>query len=397
MKQRVARSLSCLDQWIGSNGWAGLDPFSALERPLFLRLQRAPRVLPLRILRYPFFASLGLFPAFWNRALGCRPQVNAKAMGLFAKAYLNLYEKTGKDEHFGKSRECLEWLERHGTPGYAGLCWGYPFDWQSHVFFPKGTPSSVVSFTAGDAFWRAYRVTGGKNYLDICESICLFFMNDLKQDRRTDTSLCFSYTPLDRMHVHNANLFTAEFLIRVGYELNRTDFLQAGMAALQYSLEGQRRDGAWPYYGEPDTYPNIVDHYHTGFVLRMLHAIYGHTGDSRVLKAMRTGLAYYLAHLFHGETLPKYSDEKTWPVDIHACAEGILCLNEMKAYDSRGGKVLENLLTWTLGEMQDEDGHFYYMKKKHWTLTIPYVRWSQAWMLLALSEVLESQAESRGI
>jgi len=397
MKGKIARSISCLDRWIGRNGWAGFDPFSVLEKPLFLQLQRLPKILPFRIIRYPFFASLGLVPAFWIRVLGCHPQVNAKAMGLFAKAYLTLFEKTGNDEYLRKSRVCLEWLEHNYSPGYSGLCWGYPFDWQSHVFFPKGTPSSVVSFTVGDAFWCAYRMIGEKKYLDICKSICFFFMNDLNQDRRTENSLCFSYTPLDRMHVHNANLFTAEFLIRVGKELNRTEFQQTGMAALQYSLDGQRQDGAWPYFGEPDTYPNIVDHYHTGFVLRMLHSIYEHTENSRVLQAIRTGFAYYLNHLFHEETLPKFSDGKTYPVDIHACSEGILCLNELIEFDPRAEEILDNLLSWTIDEMQDAEGYFYYMKKKNLTLKIPYLRWSQAWMLLALSEVMDHQKENRGI
>jgi hypothetical protein len=307
-------------------------------------------------------------------------------MGLFASSYLNLHEKTGKDEYLKKTQECLGWLEDNYSKGYSGLCWGYPFDWQSYVFIPKGTPSSVVTFTVGESFWKAYKLFGGKKYLKTCESICRFFLEDLNKDIISKDSLCFSYTPLDKMHVHNANLFVSEFLIRIGKETGNKEFFDAGIAAANYTLSGQRSDGAWSYFGSPDAFCDVVDNYHTGFVLRTLYSIYELTGRSDIEEAVKKGFDYYLNNLFENDLFPKYLDKTTYPIDIHACSEGILCLSKLNKYDRRAGVILRNLVNWTIDNMQDIDGHFYYMKGRHVTVRVPYTRWSQAWMLYALSE-----------
>ena len=38
--------------------------------------------------------------------------------------------------------------------------------------------------------------------------------------------------------------------------------------------------------------------------------------------------------------------------------------------------------------MQDKSGYFYYRKYPLFTNKIPFIRWAQGWMMLALSEVL---------
>jgi hypothetical protein len=39
--------------------------------------------------------------------------------------------------------------------------------------------------------------------------------------------------------------------------------------------------------------------------------------------------------------------------------------------------------------MWDEQGYFYYQVLPYYKNKIPYMRWSQAWMLLAVSTLLE--------
>jgi hypothetical protein len=39
--------------------------------------------------------------------------------------------------------------------------------------------------------------------------------------------------------------------------------------------------------------------------------------------------------------------------------------------------------------MWDERGYFYYQKHRYWTNRIPYLRWGQAWMLLALATMMD--------
>jgi hypothetical protein len=48
---------------------------------------------------------------------------------------------------------------------------------------------------------------------------------------------------------------------------------------------------------------------------------------------------------------------------------------------------------WTIENMQDEEGYFYYRCGKFYKNKIPYIRWGQAWMMNALSYLLLNSAE----
>jgi len=99
-------------------------------------------------------------------------------MALFARGYLNLYRKLKNEKYLNKALFCLDWLMKSPTKGYSGFCWGYPFDWQSRVFIPKGTPSGVVTSTAAHAFLDAYEILREEKYLNVAKSSC-----ELKLDR----------------------------------------------------------------------------------------------------------------------------------------------------------------------------------------------------------------------
>ena len=219
---------SSLYQWVERNGWSGYDPYDVLGDPRVSKIifsshklmQFLPARICNRVIRY--------FPRTARTVYGIQPQVNAKALGLLANAYLNLFLATKEEKFRNRALEALGWLMENPSRGYHGFCWGYPFDWQSRIFIPKGTPSSVASYTIGEGFWTAYRVLGEQRYLDVCVGICEFFLKDLNRTTQDDQAICFSYTPLDNFQVHNANLFVAEFLIRVGKETGNLDYVDSG-------------------------------------------------------------------------------------------------------------------------------------------------------------------------
>jgi hypothetical protein len=47
-----------------------------------------------------------------------------------------------------------------------------------------------------------------------------------------------------------------------------------------------------------------------------------------------------------------------------------------------------------LANMRDGRGYFYFQKHRWYTNRIPFIRWSQAWMLLALSMFLERNSRA---
>ena len=401
-RQQVLGSVNRLDTWVASNGWAGFDPHDIRGTPLFLFLGRENPSVLVRVVRKPLILFEVYFPDLARKLLRLQPTINAKGMGLFAKAYLQLFAQTGDERYRTKGIECLEWLLKNRSPEYAEPCWGYPFDWQSGVFTPAGTPASVVCSAVGDAFWAAWKILGDAAYLEVCEGICRFFLTHLRQDRMPDGTLCFSYTPIDDFHVHNANLLVAEFLIRVGQQKGHDEWQTIGKRAADYALKEQNADGSIYYWGRvQDHYnPRSIDHYHTGFEIRCLFGISQLTNENKYREAAKRYHAFYLENLISrrdGCTAPKMTPKSFYPVNIHSCAEALLLNTTLGREFPEAGALVRPLFEWIVGHMQAANGSFIYMIRRvfGWEVRsrIPYVRWGQAWMLLALSECLLAENE----
>jgi hypothetical protein len=52
-------------------------------------------------------------------------------------------------------------------------------------------------------------------------------------------------------------------------------------------------------------------------------------------------------------------------------------------------RMAQNVATWTINNLRDSRGFFYYQRRRFYTVRKPYMRWTQAWMLYALSRLLE--------
>lgn len=275
---------------------------------------------------------------------------------------------------------------KNPSKGYSGFCWGYPFDWQSRVFIPKGTPSGVVTSIAAHAFLDAYEILGEEKYLKVAKSCCEFILNDLNIDKVDEDKICFSYTPIDNFHVHNANLFSASTLLRTYTYLKKEEYKDFGIKAINFTVSHQNKDGSWYYWAPPDKLLYRIDNYHTGFVLECLNI------GRRVLddefeyeEALRRGLEFYAKNLFLEDGTPKITHDAIYPIDIHSCAQAIITFSELADFEPKYLNMAEKVAKWTIKNMQDEKGYFYYRIYKRYVDKTPYIRWGQAWMLRALS------------
>jgi hypothetical protein len=398
-----------LDSWIRAHGLKGYDPFDVKAHPAI----RAQQTHPLR--RKATTLLCDVFPYWIRERLNIPQTENAKAFALVAMGSLRLHEiekegqsplfdsapqlsqgvasKSGDCPYLGQALDCLEWVRAHSSEGYSGLCWGYPFDvFGTGVDTPAGTPISVVSAIAGEAFVHAYRVTGEESYLRDARSICDFLLQDLPRLKGSLPGYCFAYTPSDQRRVHNASLLTAEHLMRVWAVTQEEALREAALPAIEFSLAAQREDGAWPYgdYAEGDPYEpalmSLVDHHHTGFVLRSIYGIHTAAPDPRLEDALRKGWNFYRKKLFTeiGQPLTEHG---RWPVDIHACAEGILCPAVLSAWRKNTIVIGTRTLRWSHFYMRSRvDQTPYYRKYPRFTSKLLCTRWGLAWMYRAMAE-----------
>lgn len=394
LKDSLHGSITRLTNWIECNGYKGYDPYDAKGFGLLTSLtERGNRNRVIALIRESLFEILYMFPVSSRKFLGISPAFNAKAMGLFATSYLDLYLTTKDLPYLQKAEECLNWLRLNAIQAGGGLGWGYPFNWQSKEFIPAYTPNGIVTTAAGEAFWNEYKTTGRLESLAYCGQIARFLLS-LPIDRLNSEQLCFSYTPLFINHVHNLNLFVSEFLIKTGKELNQPEWVEKGNLALQYTLANQQPDGSFDYNGPPEKPNRHIDNYHTGFVLRMLFSIWKLTGRTDVFESLKRGHAFYINNFFVDKQIPKLTPSRMYRIDIHSCAESILCHSVLAESFPESREYATRVFNWTIKHLQDPTGYFYFgiLKSRFTGITfiskIPYIRWGQAWMLRALSRFL---------
>jgi rhamnogalacturonyl hydrolase YesR len=300
-----------------------------------------------------------------------------------------LIERRSFDE---VSSYLVQELTRLRSPGYMNYCWGFNFPWQDITRYgPRYLPSIVNTSYIGNAFLDLYEVTQEQHYLDIAESCSRFILNDLNVTE-TDNGICFSYTPVDHHLVHNANVLGAAFLCRVCSVTGRDELLNSANRAFDFTLFHQHDDGSWAYSMNPLTGKerNQID-FHQGFILDALcdYLKYGPPKKPQVKDTLLLGAQYYLNHQFDTQGRSRWRIPRRWPIDIHHQAQGIITFSKLFecTHSLEHLQWAEKIATWTIDNMQDQTGYFYYQQWPHFANKISYMRWGQAWMMLGLARI----------
>jgi hypothetical protein len=77
-------------------------------------------------------------------------------------------------------------------------------------------------------------------------------------------------------------------------------------------------------------------------------------------------------------------------------AQSIITLLTFNDLDPSSISIAHSVFRWAMDHMWDDDGFFYYRVLRLYTIRTSYMRWSQAWMLLALATFLEKAGRGDG-
>ena len=378
-KAAVYESIERLMGWLEQHDYRGYDTFDGLNAR-FVR----PFTFNSPLLRTVLLQGVRRFPLNLRPLLGVSPQRSTKGMGFLARGFIRLNQATGDAAWNEKAKTALQWLIEQRSPGYRGACWGNHFDYQSRTFFlPKGVPTVVWTSLIGHAFMDGWEHFHEDAYLDIAVSACEHIEHDLAAIPVGDAA-CISYIPGKDVLVHNANTLGASLLARV-YAATRTEaYGKLARQALTYTANCQRKDGSW-YYGEKENL-HWVDNFHTGYVLDCFRHYEGSTGDTRFHDAMMRGYWYWKENFFLSDGTPKYYHSKTLPLDIQCCSQAIDTLVLFRKEDPESVTLAAKVAGWTLENMQDRSGYFYYRRySRLFVNKTPTLHWGQATMLCALA------------
>ena len=387
---KVKTDLNNLETWVTKNGWAGYDPYDIKGQDWYINIFGRQNFFCKKIRGLLAIVEKHSSPIILRRLFRVEKTINAKGMGLMASAFLSSYRSTQEDQHLSKAESILDWLHDNYSREYQGFSWGYPFHWQSRIFFEKGTPSSVATGTIGDAFLDHYIISNSARSLKVCEGIAQFFLNCLNRHYNNDRNFCFSYTPIDNFKVHNASLFVAAFLARFGKVINNQIFVETALQATRYTLSEQNADGSFNYWSnEPKS---LIDHYHTGFILRHLDTVQKSIIGESFIENINRAYHFYRNNLFHKSGIPMFSTKSTYPIDVHSCAEAILCLNQFED-NPLSDQLLRSVLNFIQENMISKNGYYFAaIRNRFWgdqKIDIPYMRWGQCWMFLAFAKLFE--------
>ena len=129
-----------------------------------------------------------------------------------------------------------------------------------------------------------------------------------------------------------------------------------------------------------------------GWTIFTRHLFSFHLSDNRSCslraqfqQALERGYMYWKKSFFLADGWPKYYDYDPYPADAHAGASAIVTFLELGDLDPDSTKLAENVARWTITNLRDKQGFFYYQKRKFYSVKKPYMRWSQAWMLYGLA------------
>ena len=395
MTSNIYNNFNALKHYCESEDFKGWDPYDGLNSKVLRK------ILPLKhsaLLRLVVIQGFKRCPWNLRRMFLVPKQHNAKGIGLFLQGYCNLLKIVTKDNTLastiGTTEQILEKIHYLSdllismqSKGYHGACWGYNFDWQSRrlFLFPAYSPTVVATCFCASALFEAYELTKKKEYLDVALDSANFILKDLHFDDYKGEKM-ISYSPLQGNYlVSNASLLGSKVLAYCYKYTKKDEYLEIARSSVKACCLGQAEDGSWTYSQVPPK--QWIDSFHTGYNLDGLMAYEKLTGDKSFHDNIEKGFDFYIKNFFNEDGSPKYYYNEQYPIDIHCPGQLLVTLHSLNKYDDYY-HLADKVLEWTIKNMQDKKGYFYYQLKKSKNSKIPYMRWSNAFMFYAMSYYL---------
>jgi hypothetical protein len=389
----VGEGIARFDAWLDKNGPASFDPYDVwgtkygvFARRIYYEKGRIglPLVAPILLLDF-------VCPSL--RSWFVKKERFATADGQLTTAFLNLYQVTKDKKYLEKARRLGVDMLNYSVPGYSGKCWGYPFDWQNNRgLWKRNTPYITCTPYCFAAYLGLYDATSEQRYLDIARSIATFVYTDLNDTPTGEDAAAASYSPMDATKVVNASAYRAWVLFEADARFDLPEYKAKAQRNLNFILQSQRADGAWLYATEGSG-EGFIDNFHTAFVLKNLYKINQRLKNPAVDAAIKKGWEFYRRELFDANGLPKsFAIEPRTQIvklEMYNFAEGITLGALLKDFIPDAFTFAESLANTLCSRYQRRQGYFVTrVFKTGFKHTFPFLRWPQAQLFYALTNLL---------
>ena len=338
-------------------------------------------------------------PPTVRRLLLVEQRRNYMGGALFAVANRNLHDlgmateghSDNRVDYLAEMTRLLDWLVESKKPGYSGFGVGHQHDIQDlQGFAEANTPDAVVTSYAVRALVRGACLD--QTYPEVARTSADLLFEDLNYREFDDGTarITYSQNHPERYYTLNAGALGARLLVDLYDHFGTDRYRESARALLDYIVDRQQPVGGWKYRDPPSASHLSMDTHHNGFILECLQRYQEVTGERRYEDAIASSLWFHRTVLFDPDGAPNFDEQQSYPRDSHACAQGILVFSYAGEFE-----FARRILEWTLENLYDGDGRFYFRKTGLYTRRITLMRWSQAWMAYAISEYLIERTRAR--
>lgn len=381
MRENAIQSI--IDQALNdaaANNYAGFDPYDALNTSW--RIFNRGKWMPVLLIQ-----AMKRNPVNMRRMLGIKKGHNPKGIGLLLEASV-LMEQSNPGKYRSTIDRLIRLLEETQTEGYNGTCWGYNFDWASPVkTLPAGSPTVVVTGFIAKGLYEAVQLGNNPAAERLFRGIEDFVAVDLPRFS-DETGLCISYSTVKKDCCFNASLLAAGYLARLFHLTEREELREEAISLVNFVVARQKSNGVWAYSIDLDSGKERTQiDFHQGFILDSITEVMEFLGERppHWLDAVKKGSEFYFKEQFSKGGRSYFRLPRKYPTDVHHQAQGIISAtklsNEFPEYAFRA----ETMVKWALKYLHDGNGRFHYRVFPAFTDKTHYLRWGQAWMVLALA------------
>ena len=384
MNEKYTDSLERLRIYIEKQNFKGYDPYDTLNSWIpFQTLGEWPAVLATQFQKRN--------PVNIRPFLGIKKFHSTKGMGLLLKAYLKCFNVTGDKQLIPSIEFIKNWLVTKKTFYNNDFCWGYDYPYSTlNEQLKKGFPTVIHHSYIIDGLYEYHKVFNDSEIKELIIESTGFIMNNIPK-LKIGKDICFGYNPDSDVCCYNASLHAAKCLA-IADKLNRSSkFSTIIKQAVDFVVSLQKQNGVWYYSLDSKGNERKQIDFHQGFILESIFDIKKITKSTcnEWENAIRLGLNFYKEEQFFSNGRSKWRLPKIYPVDIHNQSQGIITFTKLCEYNPKYLDFARTITEWTIQNMQSHKGYFYYRNYKFYNNRISYMRWSQAWMMQALSELIE--------
>ena len=380
-----------LMEWLENEEFRGYDPYDALNCSFLNKIASF----------HPFVQQIIIhivknLPFNIRPYLGIKKSYNPTAFALFLESYLNYYQITKNSFFLNKCNFFINSLiEMSSINTKKEIGWSRNFKFVTvNEIHDKNTPLTFLNAKIGLSLIKYYEITKNRGILNLIHDI-IYAILKYGKIHNTKKGIFIGYAAVKKPRfIFNVNALCAELFLKYIYYtknkyIDQYNIQNISIDLIETLLMHQNTDGSWIYgYTFDFKKLNNID-FHQGFIIdslleiTKLDPIY----KSNVEESYFKGLIFMVKNQIDEKGFFKWRYPKKYPIDIHNQAQGIISLSKYKGKEF--DFLLKKIVEYTIKFFWDEKRKFfYYQKKLIYVIKIPFMRWSEAWMLYALSELL---------